>query len=129
MKHYLYILLSSLFPLLLSAQTAVGFVVDEDGDPIPYASVYIQNNPAAGTMTDSIGRYELQLDPLSSIDDNVVFSFIGYRTEIFTISEITLDSVFRITLVEQPIMLEGAVVNAKISRKESRKLKKEALAS
>ena len=127
MKHYLYILLSSLFPLLLSAQTAVGFVVDEDGDPIPYASVYIQNNPAAGTMTDSIGRYELQLDPLSSIDDNVVFSFIGYRTEIFTISEITLDSIFRITLVEQPIMLEGAVVNAKISRKESRKLKKEAL--
>ncbi|MBO5346299.1 MAG: hypothetical protein J6A44_05295, partial [Paludibacteraceae bacterium] len=37
------------------------------------------------------------------------------------------DSNFTVTLVEQPIMLEGAVVKAKISRKESIKLKKEAL--
>lgn len=127
MKHLIYTILLLLFTFFLSAQTAVGFVVGEDGEPIPYASVYVKKDPVGGTMTDLDGRYELQLDTLIKNSDEVVFSFIGYRTEIFTVSAITSDSVFYITLVEQPIMLEGAVVKAKISKKESRKLKKEAL--
>ena len=127
MKHILYILSLFLFPFTLLAQIAVGYVFDEDGEPIPYASVYVKNDPIGGTMTDLNGRYELLLDTLVEYSDDVVFSFIGYRTEIFSIRKITYDSVFYVTLVEQPIMLEGAVVNAKISKKESRKLKKEAL--
>lgn len=127
MKYFLHILLLLLFPFSLFAQTAVGFVIDEDGEPISYASVYVKNNPVEGTMTDLDGRYELQLDSLIKNSDEVVFSFIGYRTEMFPISTITSDSVFYVTLLEQPIMLEGAVVKAKISKKESRKLKVEAL--
>ena len=127
MKHLICTILLLSLTFFLSAQTAVGFVVDEDGEPIPYASVYVKKDPVGGTMTDLDGRYELQLDTLVKNSDEVVFSFIGYRTEIFTISTITSDSVFYITLVEQPIMLEGTVVKAKISKKESRKLKKEAL--
>lgn len=127
MKYFVHILLLFLFPFSLLAQTAIGFVIDEDGEPIPYASVYVKNDPIGGTMTDLDGRYELQFDSFSKGDDEVVFSFIGYRTEIFSISEITSDSVFYVQLVEQPIMLEGATVMAKISRKESVKLKKEAL--
>ncbi len=127
MKYFVHILLLFLFPFSLLAQTAIGFVIDEDGEPIPYASVYVKNDPIGGTMTDLDGRYELQFDSFSKGDDEVVFSFIGYRTEIFSISEITSDSVFYVKLVEQPIMLEGATVMAKISRKESVKLKKEAL--
>ena len=127
MKYFVHILLLFLFPFSLLAQTALGFVIDEDGEPIPYASVDVKNDPIGGTMTDLDGRYELQFDSFSKGDDEVVFSFIGYRTEIFSISEITSDSVFYVKLVEQPIMLEGATVMAKISRKESVKLKKEAL--
>ena len=127
MKYILHILLLFSFPCSLISQTAIGFVIDEDGEPIPYASVYVKNDPIGGTMTDLDGRYELQFDSFSKGDDEVVFSFIGYRTEIFSISEITSDSVFYVKLVEQPIMLEGATVMAKISRKESVKLKKEAL--
>ena len=127
MKYFVHILLLFLFPFSLLAQTAIGFVIDEDGEPIPYASVYVKNDPIGGTMTDLDGRYELQFDSFSKGDDEVVFSFIGYCTEIFSISEITSDSVFYVQLVEQPIMLEGATVMAKISRKESVKLKKEAL--
>ena len=127
MKHILHILLLLLFPFSLLSQTAVGFVLDEDGEPIPYASVYVKNNPVGGTMTDLDGRYELQLDSLVENSDEVVFSFIGYRTEMFSVGVISSDSVFYVTLVEQPIMLEGAVVKAKISKKESLKLKKEAL--
>lgn len=127
MKYILHILLFFSFPFSLISQTVKGFVIDEDGEPIPYASVYVKNDPIGGTMTDLDGRYELQFDSFSKGDDEVVFSFIGYRTEIFSISEITSDSVFYVQLVEQPIMLEGATVMAKISRKESVKLKKEAL--
>lgn len=127
MKYILHILLLFSFPFSLISQTVKGFVIDEDGEPIPYASVYVKNDPIGGTMTDLDGRYELQFDSFSKGDDEVVFSFIGYRTEIFSISEITSDSVFYVQLVEQPIMLEGATVMAKISRKESVKLKKEAL--
>ena len=127
MKHFIYTLLLLLIPLSLLSQIAIGFVVDEEGDPIPYTSVYVKNNPIGGTMTDSDGRYELLLDTPIQNDDEVVFSFIGYRTEIFSVRTIISDSIFYVTLVEQPIMLEGAVVKAKISKKESRKLKKEAL--
>lgn len=127
MKYYLYILLIFLFPFSLLAQTAVGFVIGEDGEPIPYASVYVKNDPIGGTMTDLDGRYELELDTMFKNSEDVVFSFIGYRTEMFPIRTIISDSVFYVTLVEQPIMLEGTVVKAKISKRESRKLKKEAL--
>lgn len=126
MKYFLYILLFFCsFPII--AQNAVGVVVGEDGEPIPYASVYVKNDPIGGTMTDMDGRYSLKIDSLIALDDVVIFSFIGYRTEEFSIANILSDSNFIVTLIEQPIMLEGAVVKAKISRKESIKLKKEAL--
>ena len=127
MKYILHILLLFSFPFSLLSQTAKGFVIDEDGEPIPYASVYVKNNPVGGTMTDSDGRYELQLGEAVESTDEVVFSFIGYRTEMFSVATIMADSLFYVTLVEQPIMLEGATVRAKISKKESRKLKKDAL--
>ena len=127
MKYILHILLLFSFPFSLLSQTAKGFVIDEDGEPIPYASVYVKNNPVGGTMTDSDGRYELQLGEAVESIDEVVFSFIGYRTEMFSVAAIMADSLFYVTLVEQPIMLEGATVRAKISKKESRKLKKDAL--
>ena len=127
MKYILHILLLFSFPFSLLSQTAKGFVIDEDGEPIPYASVYVKNNPVGGTMTDSDGRYELQLGEAVESTDEVVFSFIGYRTEMFSVAAIMADSLFCVTLVEQPIMLEGATVRAKISKKESRKLKKDAL--
>ena len=123
MKSLLYILLLFL-SLPIVAQNAVGTVIDEDGDPIPYASVYVKNDPIGGTMTDMDGRYNLKIDSLIALDGEVIFSFIGYRTEEIPVASIILDSNFIVTLVEQPIMLEGAVVNAKISRKESIKLKK-----
>lgn len=126
MKYFLYILLFFCsFPIV--AQNAVGTVIDEEGEPIPYASVYVKNDPIGGTMTDMDGRYNLKIDSLIAPDDEVIFSFIGYRTEEFSVASIISDSNFTVTLVEQPIMLEGAVVKAKISRKESTKLKKEAL--
>ena len=125
MKLLLFILL--LFTLPLYSQDLKGYVIDEDGEPIPYASVYIKSNPQSGTMTDSLGFFSLSITNESEYSDNLIVSFIGYRTEEIAIATINLDSPSYITLLEQPIMLEGTIVQAKISRKESRKLKKDAL--
>lgn len=127
MKSIIHILLLLLFPFALFAQTLVGTVLDEDGDPLPYASVYVRNNPIGGTMTDENGEYVLEIGSTTASTDEVVFSFIGYRTEEISVEAIIPDSNFVVTLVEQPVMLEGAIVNAKISKKESQKLKREAL--
>ena len=127
MKFIIHILLLLLFPFALFAQTLVGTVLDEDGDPLPYASVYVRNNPIGGTMTDENGKYVLEIGSTTASTDEVVISFIGYRTEEIAVATIIPDSNFVVTLVEQPVMLEGAIVNAKISKKESQKLKREAL--
>ncbi len=116
-----------LFSLHLSAQTITGYVFGEDSDPIPYASVYVKTNPQSGTMTDSLGYYSITINQSTDKSDNLIISFIGYRTEEISIATISGTQPLYTTLVEQPIMLEGATVKAKISRKESRKLKKEAL--
>lgn len=127
LKFFTFILLFLLFTSSSIAQNIKGTVIDEDGDPIAYASVYVRTNPIGGTMTDLDGNYVLQIDSTSILEDELIFSFIGYRTEEFPIQSVINDSVLNVTLVEQPIMLEGAIVKAKISRKESRKLKREAL--
>lgn len=117
-----------LFSLHLSAQTITGYVLGEDGNPISYASVYVKSNPQSGTMTDSLGYYSINLNQSTDYSDNLIVSFIGYRTEEVSIASISITQPLYTTLVEQPIMLEGATVKAKISRKESRKIKKDALA-
>ncbi len=125
MRTLLFIILLSLSSQL-TAQNLTGCVVDENGVPIPYASVYVKNNPQSGTMTDSIGFYTLHIDSIEA-NDQLIISFIGYRTEEKPISILLSDTLNYTTLYEQPIMLEGATVKVKISRKESLKLKKEAL--
>jgi hypothetical protein len=115
-------------PTFLFADIISGYVLGEDGDPIPYASVYVKTNPQLGTMTDSLGYYSININPSTDYSDHLIISFIGYRTEELSIASLQASQPYQTILVEQPIMLEGATVKAKISRKESRKIKKDALA-
>ena len=52
-----------------------GTVTDEMGEPFPFVDVFVTNT-TLGTVTDSKGRYELTVDPSSSL----TFNFLGYRT-------------------------------------------------
>ena len=126
MRKTIFILLLFI-PTFLFADIISGYVLDEDGNPITYASVYLKTDPQSGTMTDSLGYYSININPSTDNSDNLIISFIGYRTEEVLISSISSTQPLYTTLIEQPIMLEGATVKAKISRKESRKLKKDAL--
>jgi hypothetical protein len=54
--------LISLLPLPASAQVLKGRITNEAGDPVPYATVYIQEI-RMGTTANTKGDYELKLDP------------------------------------------------------------------
>lgn len=56
-----------------------GIVTDKNGDPLIGASVYIKNTKR-GTITDSNGRYTINVQP----GDEIVFSYIGMASKDMT---------------------------------------------
>ncbi|MBL7805801.1 MAG: carboxypeptidase-like regulatory domain-containing protein [Saprospiraceae bacterium] len=69
--------LLSIFPSLLLAQLS-GKVLDENGEPLPFASVYVRNS-TTGTTANANGEYRL---PLAPGDYEVVYQYIGYQQHI-----------------------------------------------
>ncbi len=79
MKNFLtlsVLLLSSLS--LFSQNNIFGNVLDEEGTPLPGASVLI-NDGEMGTMTDSDGFFMLR--GLKSGEQNLIVSYLGYETQ------------------------------------------------
>ena len=66
----------------------VGRVSDEQGNPLPYVSVYVKDNPYVGTVTGNGGEFALDIPPADRAD-NLVFSFIGFRTVELPVSTLT----------------------------------------
>ncbi len=104
-----------------------GHVAEADGRAMPFVSVYMKDNPYVGTVTDDQGAFTLDIPP-EDRGDEVVFSFIGYRTVRLPVADIPEGEPLVVTLVEQPILLDDTEVSAKISRKQSRKMKQAVLA-
>lgn len=78
------IFLFLLFSNASNAQDAIlkGTILDSLGKPVEAVSVSIMNE-ASGVASDKYGRYELRLQPYRDLI--VVFSFIGFATEKFSI--------------------------------------------
>ncbi|MBK6930718.1 MAG: carboxypeptidase-like regulatory domain-containing protein [Saprospirales bacterium] len=55
-----------------------GKVLDENGDPLPYASVYVRNS-TKGTAANADGEFRLPLDPGAY---DIVFQYIGYKQRV-----------------------------------------------
>lgn len=62
----------------VSAQTVSGIVYDENRQPLPGASVYLDGT-STGTVTADDGSFQLQIP--KRLNTVLVFSFIGYGTE------------------------------------------------
>lgn len=122
-----FLLFLSVFAADSFADRYIGTVVDETGQPVPFASVYVKNNPYTGTATGYDGEYSVEISGEDDLSDNLVFSFIGYGTVETPIASMYPDSLYQIVLVEQPIMLDAAEVYARISKKESKKIKRNVL--
>lgn len=68
------------------AQTATvrGTIVDENGDPLPGASVRVVGNESIGASTNADGVYEIRSFPLG--DQTVIASFVGFNDETAEVS-------------------------------------------
>ena len=103
------------------AATYNGRVVDQNGQPVAYATVYPEQQPEAGTATNTDGRFTFHTD----MPDNfhVIISFIGYEKMSLTLAELNSLTTQRQDLVlkEQPIALQETVVAAKKSRQRNKR--------
>ncbi len=67
---------------LLNGQMLSGRVTDESsGEPLPYASIYLQQL-GTGATTNVEGRYELKLRPGNN---TLVFQYLGYQTQVIEV--------------------------------------------
>ena len=101
----LFVLLTLLMSTLwVSAQHQVrGTVRDEDGEPIPGASILLQGT-SIGTISDIDGKYSLQA---SSKEGVLLVSFLGFTKQEIPIAG---QSVIDVTLQSDVEVLEGVVV-------------------
>ncbi|MGJ3234025.1 SusC/RagA family TonB-linked outer membrane protein [Marivirga sp.] len=74
----------------------------EDNDPLPGVSIQIEGT-TKGTVTNIDGEYELQVEN----DDKIIFSFIGYKTQVINYSG---QSTLNIAMEEDVAALEEVVV-------------------
>jgi len=85
-----------------------GFVKADDGSPMPFTSIYIQQT-GSGATTDLNGYFEIPLPPGHY---SVIFKFIGYESVTRIVDVDTSFIELHITLKPQSIMLQTVVVSA-----------------
>ena len=80
-----------------------GFVIEQNGEPILGASVFLKNS-TIGTLTDINGEFSLN----ANINDVIVISYIGFENEEFTLT--AKKDLGRIILIENIEQLDEVVV-------------------
>jgi len=98
------------------AADITGIVVDKKtGDPLPGANVYIKGT-VIGAATDLNGKFTFTFDPTQEF--NLTVSYMGYKTEIRTISPSDDLSNIKFELVEDVFRGEEIVVTGIASKRE-----------
>lgn len=107
--------------LLIILFIFVGHVMDQDGKPVSYATVYPERMPELGTATGSDGAFRFEAD--LNDDDIVVVSFIGYEKRLLRAGELQAYALTNepIRLQEQPIEVEELVVETKRTKIKNKK--------
>lgn len=84
--------------------TIAGTVMDDTGEPLPGASVYIKDKPSAGTVSDVEGKFRIKVE----YGDHLVFSFVGFES----VEYVSVKSVsnLQIKFKEQGVGLDEFVV-------------------
>ena len=114
---FLFILLC--FAVCMHATIYQGRVVDQNGAPVSYATVYPEAAPELGTATNNDGLFSFKADLPN--DSRVIISFIGYEKLTISASLLTSPEPSVFTLREQPIALEETVVAAKKSKQRNKR--------
>ena len=122
MKIYLIIWVSLLFALSTHAQSVVrGRVSDDQGNPIPFANIYLENT-TTGTTSDIAGNFELDMEADGTY--RLVCSNIGFITQLKSIMWID-DQPFEVNfkLKEDVQYLENIEIEVSRDKKWEKNLK------
>lgn len=97
------------------AQTVTGLVTDDEGMAMPGVNITLEGT-TTGTTTDADGNYELDVP---SLNENLVFSFVGYVTQTIAINGRTE---INIEMAPQVVMGDEMIVTAFGIEREARGL-------
>ena len=86
-----------------------GSIADIENQPIPYVNIYLENS-YTGTTSNEQGNYELALSVPGTY--NVVFQFLGFKTQTKTIEIKEFPYTLDVTLLEEKISLNEVVIDA-----------------
>ncbi len=109
--HILILALMLAYQPVLTAQksqtgtlTVSGVVLDETGETLPGASIYLKDRPGVGTTTDINGKFSI----LASKNDIVIISFVGYDNYEYVVTKSVSNLEVHMSISAK--MLEEAVV-------------------
>mgnify|MGYP006376367433 CR=1 FL=1 len=120
--------MKTLLFILAFVGSFAGRVVDQKGEPVPYATVYPEIAPEWGTATNNDGHFRFEAN--LTHDSRIIVSYIGYQKKVVLAEELvstTDSSLTTIVLIEQPIALEETVVAAKKSKQKNKRKQMAAL--
>ncbi|MBO0355604.1 carboxypeptidase-like regulatory domain-containing protein [Muricauda ruestringensis] len=83
----------------------------ENNDPLPYVNIGIVNK-GVGTVSDEHGLFKLDLNERTTSKDTVIFSFIGFKTEKYLVSELN-NQKRTILLQPQNTKLDEVILSSK----------------
>jgi len=95
-------------PALAQATILRGRITDENGQGLPYASIYIKET-ASGTGSNEQGDYQLQLQPGTY---TLEYRYIGYRAITKTVNIGQADQELHVQLMPETLNLKEVVVRA-----------------
>ena len=100
-SRYLWLLLALMMSMVTRAQSILGTVTDENGEPIIGASVVEKGNPQNGSITDFDGNFNVKV----SEGTTIIISYIGYVTQ-----ELRATRGMKVVLKEDAQTLQDVVV-------------------
>lgn len=84
---------------------------EKEGRTVPYASIYMKSKKY-GTAADREGEFELRVSS-NDLRDTVVISFLGYKRQFWTVSELLKTSMAEIILKENTFVISTVDIKAK----------------
>ena len=121
-KSFLLFLLLCVAQWSLMATKIEGRVVNSKGTGLSYVSLYLKHYPEVGTITDINGRFSLEVP---SMRDSLIVTLVGYETVFINLSKINADKSLRITMKDQPVILNEVVVHVQKDSKKKKSKKEE----
>ncbi len=110
MKQYSFLLLLLLtcFSAPLFAAQLKGKIVDEKGETLPFATVFLQGT-TIGTSANAHGEYQLSLQPGNY---KVVCQYIGFKQTVFSVTVSAEDITHDFVLHEQSLEMKEVVIKS-----------------